>query len=496
VTATTERPPIVSDEAPDLVKKVTALMLAGKGDLLPVSAFPPDGTWPTATTQWEKRNIAIDIPVWDEDLCIQCNKCALVCPHAAIRAKVYEPDQLSGAPETFKSVDYKAKDFEGKKYTIQVAPEDCTGCDPVRAGLPGQGQEQPQAQGDQHGAADAPARARAANYEFFLDLPEVDRTAVKADVKGSQFLQPLFEYSGACEGCGETPYVKLLTQLFGDRTLIANATGCSSIYGGNLPTTPYAKDANGRGPAWSNSLFEDNAEFGFGFRLAVDQQRLYATQLVKELAEPIGDELVDGLIDADQEDEAGIAAQRERVEALRSKLAGIDDPRAKILDGIADYLVKKSVWAVGGDGWAYDIGYGGLDHVLAIGPQRQPPGARHRRVLQHRRPGLQGHPAGGGGQVRHERQGDRQEGPRHDGHGLRPRLRRPDRLRRQGQPDGRAFMEADSYAGPSLIIAYSTASPTATTWPTVSTTSRWRWTQGSGPCIASTRAAPWWVRTH
>jgi pyruvate-ferredoxin/flavodoxin oxidoreductase len=367
VTATTERPPIVSDEAPDLVKKVTALMLANKGDLLPVSAFPPDGTWPTATTQWEKRNIAIDIPVWDEDLCIQCNKCALVCPHAAIRAKVYEPDQLSGAPETFKSVDYKAKDFDGKKYTIQVAPEDCTGCTLCVRVCPAKDKSNPK-----HKALDMvpqmPLREpEAANYEFFLDLPEVDRTAVKADVKGSQFLQPLFEYSGACEGCGETPYVKLLTQLFGDRTLIGNATGCSSIYGGNLPTTPYAKDANGRGPAWSNSLFEDNAEFSFGFRLAVDQQRLYATQLVKELAEPIGSELVDGLIDAVQEDEAGIAAQRERVEALRSKLAGIDDPRAKILDGIADYLVKKSVWAVGGDGWAYDIGYGGLDHVLATG---------------------------------------------------------------------------------------------------------------------------------
>jgi pyruvate-ferredoxin/flavodoxin oxidoreductase len=273
----------------------------------------------------------------------------------------------SGAPETFKSVDYKAKDFDGKKYTIQVAPEDCTGCTLCVRVCPAKDKSNPK-----HKALNMvpqmPLREpEAANYEFFLDLPEVDRTAVKADVKGSQFLQPLFEYSGACAGCGETPYVKLLTQLFGDRTLIGNATGCSSIYGGNLPTTPYAKDANGRGPAWSNSLFEDNAEFGFGFRLAVDQQRLYATQLVKELAEPIGSELVDGLIDAVQEDEAGIAAQRERVEALRSKLAGIDDPRAKILDGIADYLVKKSVWAVGGDGWAYDIGYGGLDHVLATG---------------------------------------------------------------------------------------------------------------------------------
>ncbi|HQP44894.1 MAG TPA: pyruvate:ferredoxin (flavodoxin) oxidoreductase, partial [Thermoanaerobaculales bacterium] len=367
VTATKSRPPIVSDAAPDLVKKVTALMIAGKGDLLPVSAFPPDGTWPTATTQWEKRNIAIDIPVWDEQLCIQCNKCMLVCPHAAIRVKVYPPALLKGAPATFKSVDYKAKDFAGSKYTIQIAPEDCTGCTLCARVCPARDKSNPK-----HKALDMtlqmPLREQErANFEFFLSLPEVDREKVKIDVKGSQFFRPLFEYSGACEGCGETPYVKLLTQLFGDRALIGNATGCSSIYGGNLPTTPYAVDPNGRGPAWNNSLFEDTAEFTLGFRLAVDQTRERAVRLLKELAASIGDNLVDELLAAEQDDEAGIAAQRRRVEALRAKLAKLKTAAAAELNHLADYLVRKSVWGVGGDGWAYDIGYGGLDHVLGVG---------------------------------------------------------------------------------------------------------------------------------
>jgi pyruvate-ferredoxin/flavodoxin oxidoreductase len=367
ITATVTRPPIVSEQAPELVKRVTAVMIAGKGDLLPVSAFPPDGTWPTATTQWEKRNIAIDIPVWDEELCIQCNKCALVCPHAAVRAKVYEPAALEGAPETFKSVDYKAKDFEGMKYTIQIAPEDCTGCTLCVRVCPAKDKSNPK-----HKSLDMapqmPLREpERINYEFFLGLPEVDRTKVKLDVKGSQFLQPLFEYSGACEGCGETPYVKLLTQLFGDRALIGNATGCSSIYGGNLPTTPYAVDAEGRGPAWNNSLFEDTAEFSLGFRLAVDQTRERAIRLLKDLGSQLGSELIDELVNADQGDEAAIAAQRERVRVLRDKLAGIDTPAAHDLAHMADFLVRKSVWGVGGDGWAYDIGYGGLDHVLAMG---------------------------------------------------------------------------------------------------------------------------------
>ncbi len=366
ITATHTRPPIVPENAPDFVKRVTGVMIAGHGDKLPVSAFPVDGTWPTATTQWEKRNIALDIPIWDEALCIQCNKCALVCPHAAIRAKVYAPDALDGAPESFKSVDYKAKDFPGFKYTIQVSPEDCTGCTLCARVCPAKDKKNPD-----HKALDmVPQRPlleqERVNWDFFLEIPEIDRTKVRLDVKGTQFLQPLFEFSGACAGCGETPYIKLLTQLFGDRALIANATGCSSIYGGNLPTTPYSKNHDGRGPAWSNSLFEDNAEFGLGFRLAIDQATEFARELLKRLAPQIGENLVNDLLTADQSDEAGIAAQRERVAALREKLAAIDSSDARHLETVADYLVRKSVWVVGGDGWAYDIGYGGLDHVLAL----------------------------------------------------------------------------------------------------------------------------------
>ncbi len=319
VTATRGRPSIVSDAAPDFVKRVSAVMIEQKGDLLPVSAFPPDGTWPTATSQWEKRNIALDIPVWDEAVCIQCNKCALVCPHAAIRAKVYEPSHVAngGKPATFKSIDFKAPEFKGMKYTIQVAPEDCTGCTLCAVICPAKDKSNPK-----HKALDMkpqmPLREQeAANYAFFLNLPDPDRTKVKIDNKGSQFLRPLFEYSGACAGCGETPYVKLLTQLFGDRALIGNATGCSSIYGGNLPTTPYAVDHNGRGPAWSNSLFEDNAEFTLGLRLAVDAHARLGHDLLKTLAGKLGDGLVGQLIDADQATEAGILEQRARVVALR-----------------------------------------------------------------------------------------------------------------------------------------------------------------------------------
>jgi pyruvate-ferredoxin/flavodoxin oxidoreductase len=367
VTATRSMPPIVSDEAPDFVKKVTALMMANKGDLLPVSAFPVDGTWPMATTQWEKRNIATEIPTWDPAICIQCNKCAMACPHAAIRANAYPADCLDGAPPTFKSQDYKAADFKGFKFTIQIAPEDCTGCKLCVAVCPAKDKANPR-----HKALDmapqAPLREpERRNYRFFLNLPEIDRTKVRIDVKGSQFLAPLFEYSGACSGCGETPYVKLLTQLFGDRALISNATGCSSIYGGNLPTTPYCTDKNGRGPAWSNSLFEDNAEFGLGFRLAVNSQLTAATALVKKLGGLLGGNLAQGLLESPQDDEAGIAAQRERVLELKKLLPTIRTTDARYLEQVADYLVRKSVWIVGGDGWAYDIGYGGLDHVLATG---------------------------------------------------------------------------------------------------------------------------------
>jgi pyruvate-ferredoxin/flavodoxin oxidoreductase len=359
------RPPIVSERAPDFVQKITAVMLAGKGDLLPVSAFTVDGTWPVGTAKWEKRNLALEIPVWDPKICIQCNQCALVCPHAAIRAKVYDEPSLA-LPSTFKSTAYKAPEYKGKQFTIQVAPEDCTGCNLCVNVCPAKDRTNPK-----HKAINmepqAPLRDNErVNYDFFLGLPELDRGSVaRLDHKGSQFLEPLFEYSGACSGCGETPYLKMLTQLFGDRLLIANATGCSSIYGGNLPTTPYTTNSDGRGPAWSNSLFEDNAEFGFGFRLALDVHIKAVNGLVERLAPQLGDNLVSELLNADQSGEAGIISQRERVRALRQKLAGLDSAEARRLDVLADYLVKKSVWLVGGDGWAYDIGYGGLDHVLA-----------------------------------------------------------------------------------------------------------------------------------
>jgi pyruvate-ferredoxin/flavodoxin oxidoreductase len=358
--------PTVPEKAPDFVKRVQAVIIEGKGDLLPVSAFPVDGTWPTATAQWEKRAIALEIPVWDDKICIQCNKCAFVCPHAAIRAKVYDPGALAKAPATFKSTDFKGVEFKGKKYTIQVAPEDCTGCNLCVMICPAKDKANPK-----HKAIDMapmpPLReAEKANYEFFLALPEPKREEIKLDLKGSQFLTPLFEYSGACGGCGETPYLKLMTQLFGDRVLVANATGCSSIYGANLPTTPYAQDRNGRGPAWNNSLFEDNAEFGLGLRLALDQHKEQAAGLVGALGGKLGDNLVKGLLESDQTTEAGIAAQRERVLALKQALEKVPGTESQRLLQLADYLVKKNVWIVGGDGWAYDIGYGGLDHVLSM----------------------------------------------------------------------------------------------------------------------------------
>jgi len=368
VTSTRGRPPIVAETAPDFVKRVSAVMLAGQGDLLPVSAFPVDGTWPVATAQWEKRNIALEIPVWDERLCIQCNKCALVCPHAAIRVKVYGADAVAGAPATFKSVEYKGKEYGDRaRYTVQVAPEDCTGCTLCVEVCPAKDKSNPKHKSLDMAPQPPLREPERHNYEFFLGLPEVERALVKPDVKNTQFFQPLFEFSGACSGCGETPYVKLMTQLFGDRLLVANATGCSSIYGGNLPTTPYTVDRSGRGPAWCNSLFEDNAEFGFGFRLAIDQHVVAARTLLASLGGLVGVELVDALLGADQATEAGILAQRQRVTELRRVLSGINLPDARRLEHVAEYLVKKSVWIVGGDGWAYDIGYGGLDHVLAMG---------------------------------------------------------------------------------------------------------------------------------
>ncbi len=364
-------PPIVPPEAPEFVQKVTAKLIAGEGNDLPVSVFPKDGTWPSGTTQWEKRNIALEVPEWDPDICIQCGKCVMVCPHAVIRAKIVDEEDLKDAPPSFKYMDarfFKEYRNTNKKYTIQVSVEDCTGCQLCVEACPAVDKKNPE-----HKALNMvpqiPIREREReNWKFFMSLPDMPKTAMKFNtVKNVQLLRPLFEFSGACAGCGETPYIRLMTQLFGDRAIVANATGCSSIYGGNLPTTPWAFDSKGRGPAWNNSLFEDNAEFGLGMRLTVDKQTEYARELVDKLRDVIGDELADALLNADQSTEEGIEAQRERVAELKKKLENRDDPKSRDLYSIADMLVKRSVWIIGGDGWAYDIGYGGLDHVIASG---------------------------------------------------------------------------------------------------------------------------------
>ncbi|HTU01074.1 MAG TPA: pyruvate:ferredoxin (flavodoxin) oxidoreductase [Candidatus Sulfotelmatobacter sp.] len=358
----------VPEAAPEFVQKTLAKIIANKGETLPVSAFPQDGTFPTATTQWEKRNIALEIPVWDPDVCIQCGKCVLVCPHATIRAKVYAPELLEKAPKTFKSTAARWREFKDLKYTLQIAPEDCTGCELCVEACPAKNKQETRLKAINMAPQPPIRETERENWDFFLSLPEMDRGKLNtAQVKDVQLLQPLFEFSGACSGCGETPYIKLLTQLFGDRAIIGNATGCSSIYGGNLPTTPYSQNHDGRGPTWNNSLFEDCAEFAMGLRLAVDSQNQFARELLQRLSAQLGDELVGALLNADQSNEAGIQAQRERVQALKQKLQGIGSAEAKRLRGVADNLVKKSVWGLGGDGWAYDIGYGGLDHVLASG---------------------------------------------------------------------------------------------------------------------------------
>ena len=369
VTSTIELPPAVPAQAPEFVQKVTAEIIAGRGDLLPVSAMPVDGTYPTATSQWEKRNLALEIPIWDPDVCIQCGKCALVCPHATIRIKVFPQEELEGAPESFRSTPYKGKEYPGWMYSIQVAPEDCTGCGACVYICPAKNKREPRFKAINMEPQPPLRQREVENYDFFLGIPDVDRRNVNIKlVKTNQLLRPLFEYSGACSGCGETPYIKLVTQLFGDRTIVANATGCSSIYSGNLPTTPYAQDHNGRGPAWSNSLFEDNAEFGLGMRLTLDKRLEYAQELLKAHADAIGQDLVDGLLTADQSEETGIYEQRDRVIELRKRLAAANGlPALKHLADIADVLVRKTVWIFGGDGWAYDIGYGGLDHVMASG---------------------------------------------------------------------------------------------------------------------------------
>ncbi len=365
-----EIPEPVPADAPEFVKRVTGEIIAGRGDLIPVSLFPVDGTFPLGTAAYEKRNLAQELPILDENLCTQCGKCPLVCPHGVIRSKVFDESLLTDAPPGFKSMAVKGKDFAaGLRMTYQVAPEDCTGCGlcvdicPIR--------DKTNASHKALNMAPYTTGLRQQEtecWDYFLTLPEYDRAAVKtATIKGAMLLQPLFEFSGACVGCGETPYIKLASQLFGDRMLVANATGCSSIYGGNLPTTPWAVNPEGRGPAWSNSLFEDNAEFGLGMRLAIDKQNEYARELLQQLKADIGDELVEQLLTADESSEAGIQQQRARIEALRSKLGQVDKPQAHELDTVADNLSRKSVWIIGGDGWAYDIGYGGLDHVLASG---------------------------------------------------------------------------------------------------------------------------------
>jgi pyruvate-ferredoxin/flavodoxin oxidoreductase len=347
---------------------VLGQIAAGQGDSIPVSAIPAGGTFPTGTAQWEKRNIAQFIPAWDKELCIQCGKCVMVCPHAVIRAKVYSGDLAQDAPPTFQWAKPKWKGMEQDRYTLQVAPEDCTGCGLCVEVCPVKNKSDASRKAINM-APQVPLREpERANWEFFLGLPEMNRSRLShTQVKDIQLLEPLFEFSGACAGCGETPYIKLLTQLFGDRLYIANATGCSSIYGGNLPTTPYASNAQGRGPTWSNSLFEDNAEFGFGMRIALDQQKEFAELLVKRLAPAIGDELVSALIGATQKTETEINEQRERVQLLRHQLEDNDTSDARNLLAIADTLVRKSVWILGGDGWAFDIGFGGLDHVLGSG---------------------------------------------------------------------------------------------------------------------------------
>ena len=370
VTSTFRRLPPVPVNAPEFVQKLTGEIIADRGNELPVSAFKDvvDGTWPTGTTQYEKRCIATEIPVWDANTCIQCGKCSLVCPHGVIRMKVASEEELKNAPATLKTADYKGKEFAGKKFILQISPEDCTGCGICTSACPAKNKENPALKAINMDHIENHLEAEKENWNFFETLPYVKRTEVAKNMpKTTQMIQPLFEYSGACAGCGETPYIKLLTQLFGDRMVVANATGCSSIYSGNLPTTPYTKDEKGHGPAWANSLFEDNAEFGLGMRFSIDQQTHFAQTLLDGLKDKVGADLVEKIMNNPQSTDAEIDAQRDNVKALREKLSSINTVEAKHLSELADYLIKKSVWILGGDGWAYDIGFGGLDHAIASG---------------------------------------------------------------------------------------------------------------------------------
>ena len=358
----------VPDDAPEFVARVTAVLMAGDGDLLPVSAFPVDGTFPSGTSKYEKRAIAKELPIWDADICVDCGKCAIVCPHASIRMKVFEPAAVAGAPPTFVSKDFRSKDLAGHRLTIQVAPDDCTGCGVCVDVCPAKSKTEVRHKALNMEPAVDHQESERANWDYFLSIPPLRRDLLPHDsVKGSQSLEPLFEFSGACAGCGETPYIKLATQLFGDRMIVANATGCSSIYGANLPTTPWTVDQQGRGPAWNNSLFEDNAEFGLGLRVGLEAQQARARVLLEELRPRLDGAVVDDLLSSAQDTESAILAQRDRVGALRSRLLELDEPAARDLLGVVDSLVRKSVWIIGGDGWAYDIGFGGLDHVLSSG---------------------------------------------------------------------------------------------------------------------------------
>ena len=458
ITSKITRRAAVPNEAPEFVRDVLGPIIGFDGDTIPVSAFPVDGTFPTGTTQWEKRNLALEIPVWETDLCIQCGKCVMVCPHAVIRHKVYDEKLLENAPETFQHMPSKFKEFsQGMAYTVQVAPEDCTGCTLCVEVCPAKDKSQVGRKALNMVPQPPLREQEAKNWDFFMSIPDLDRKLINpSTIKNSQLLRPLFEFSGACAGCGETPYVKLVSQLFGDRAIVANATGCSSIYGGNLPTTPWAVDANGRGPAWSNSLFEDNAEFGLGMRLTLDKQNEYAKELVTSFEKELGTEFVNAILNADQSEEAGIDAQRERIAELKKKLARSSDSRAKDLVSLADGLVKKSVWIIGGDGWAYDIGYGGLDHVLASG--------RNVNVLVldtevYSNTGGQASKSTPRAAVAKFAMGGKGL-PKKDlgliamsyGYVYIARVA----MGANDQQTLRAFLEAESYDGPSLIIAYST----------------------------------------
>ena len=456
-TGTIEMPAVVPDEAPEFVKNVTAMIMAGDGDLLPVSAMPVDGTFPSATTQWEKRNVALEVPIWEPDICIQCGKCVLVCPHAVIRSKVVSEAELAGAPEGFKTADARWREYPDKKYTLQVSMEDCTGCTLCVEVCPAKDKSVAGRKAINMHPIHPVLEEGRKHWTFFDKLPEQPHVdSVKYNnVKNIQLLEPLFEFSGACAGCGETPYLKLMSQLFGDRALIANATGCSSIYGGNLPTTPWSKNAEGRGPAWSNSLFEDNAEFGMGMRLTLDKQGEYVRELVVRLRDVIGHKLADDLLSTDQSEPEGIDAQRALVEQLKRTIQNDDAPEVRDLYSLADKLVKKSVWIVGGDGWAYDIGYGGLDHVLASG--------RNVNVLVldtevYSNTGGQSSKATPMGAVAKFAAGGKPTGKKDlammamtygNVYVAQVAMGASDRQTVQ------AFLEAESYDGPSLIIAYS-----------------------------------------